>query len=259
MSKIHTKQTPEKRLELCQSHIQSIASRLIEAIHLNEMCEIVIFSNQLSDQIPFSYAGNSFSSWQTGLIKQYALLLCTLWDRPMGSRNDQMSFPVIVSYIDSEVISLAKKRSYDYWYEGCQVNFGHGYEHFTDRQLDEETVQIKQDTALNASEYVEPCIRKVLLRMDSLVDCKLVRSIRDLRDLHLAHHLDPKLVRNAHMRNPKIKWDAPRKLLHLSLWCCHNLSLGLTGNNQNFKDSFKIAKLYNEELWHNCKFDIPKN
>ncbi len=169
-----------------------------------------------------------------------------------------MSFPAIVSYIDADVISLAKKRTYDYWYQGCKVEYGHAFEHFTKKQLAFETQQIKNDTALSKSEYVGPCIRKVLLRMARLEDCNLVRSIRDLRDLHLAHHLDTKLVRNAQNRNPKIKWDAPRKLLYISLWCCHNLSLGLTGNNQNFKDSFEIAKLYNEELWHNCTFDIPE-
>lgn len=255
MSKKISKQTPEERLSICQKRIASISNRLRNAIHLNEMCEIVIFSDTLSKQIPTSYAGHSFSLFQRTLIQQQSLMLCTLWDH---ASDDRMSFPAIKSLIDDEVVSLAYRRSYDHWYSSAQISFGPGYEKLSAEELEKEEIWHKNDVAIKASEYVKPCIQKVLNRIDQFLSCKLIKNTRDLRNIHLAHHLDINSMKTKKEIDPNIKFYYPKKLLFLSLWCCHNLSLGLSGHNQNFADSFDIARIYNQDLWCNCTFDISE-
>lgn len=247
-----------ERYKICQERVDAISTRLINAIHLSEMCEIVVFSNDIAAQIPHSYAANSFSLLQRTLIKQLALSLSTIWDPFIESRfEDRVSLPSIVDLIDEEVISLAKARSYDHWYDGAKVYFGPGFENLSSRQLGKEQERLKRETAESNSQYVEPCIRRVIERMPQFKESKLIKDTRDFRNKRLAHHIDLEMSKRSAGRDPTIKWNHPRKLLLLSLWCCHNLSLGLRGHDQNFQSSFEIAKLYNRELWDNCSFDIP--
>lgn len=249
-----------ERYEICKDRIQTISILLTNAIHLNEMCERIIFTDSLSRQIPHSYAGHAYSLLQRTLVKQLTLNLCSLWDQ-FGKKQseDRNSFPAIVILLDQEVIALAKERSYNHWYSGVEPDLGFGYEHLTTEQIISEKERLSQELAENQSQYIEPCLHKVMHRMPMFLESTLIKTTRDFRNYRLAHHLEVKKSKKKVDIDPTLNWGAPRKLLLLSLWCCHNLSLGLLGHDQNFKSSFEVAKIYSDDLWDNCTFNIPLN
>ena len=249
---------PQERYEICRRRTDAIAVKLINAIHLNAMCEIIVFSKNFTQQIPYSYAANSLALLQRTLIQKLALDLCSLWDPFIEKRSeDRNSIPSVVELIDEEVIKLAVNRSFNHWYSGVEQNLGYGYEHLTTEQICQEKERLSRQLANQQSQYIAPCIRKVIERLPQFKECKLIKETRKYRNDRLAHNIERTPNKSSANEEPSINWDTPKKLLLISLWCCHNLSLGLKGHDQNFKSSFEIAKLYNEELWHNCTFDIP--
>lgn len=113
----------DDKFDHCQKLINSISQRLVNAIHLSEMCETVIFSDKLSKQIPNSYAGHHYALLQRTLFKQLSLNLCTLWDIfDRDKYEDRVSFPTIVSLINDDVIQLAEKRSYQHWHDDVKLD-----------------------------------------------------------------------------------------------------------------------------------------
>lgn len=126
-------------------------------------------------------------------------------------------------------------------------------------ELQAEKNRLKRETAEENSRYVRPCIENVMERVPQFTNSQLIKSLKKFRNFRLAHHIEPRKSKISPDGEIDINWDHPKKLLIQSLWCCHNLSLGLTGVDQNFNGSFEVAKIYGDDLWNNCRFEIPEN
>src|SRR5688500_6134432 len=86
-----------EHVDIAQERLEKIAETLGSLIHLHENNRIIVYSKQLSDQIPRSLAFHAFHLFQHTMIRGEALKLCTLWDPAQKDRN---SLPTIAALID---------------------------------------------------------------------------------------------------------------------------------------------------------------
>src|SRR5688572_5201483 len=86
-----------ERVDIAQERLGKIAETLSSLIHLHENNRIIVYSKQLSAQIPRSLAFHAFHLFQHTMIRGEALKLCTLWDPPKEDRN---SLPTVAKLID---------------------------------------------------------------------------------------------------------------------------------------------------------------
>jgi len=85
----------------------------------------------------------------------------------------------------------------------------------------------------------------------------ILRSVRNLRDKHLAHSLSETSQEKEGAVLP-MKYGDERKLLLDSIPLVQALYLWVNGKGCNFDHSREIARRNAEELWKNCSFNIPR-
>ena len=254
MSQKKDNYSPEEKLAIANKRIEAISERIHEAIYLNETCEIISFSGVLKSQIPRSRAATAYNHLSHQLIQQLALKLCTLWDE---KGSDYMSFPYISKLIEKDVLDfILIQRENKIRNSKHEYGFSEGFtqerkESFIKQDI-ERRINEKKIEVTNYFTEAKKLINKTLQN-------QLLISIKELRTKHLAHYLDKSQPEEEITERPTIKFGAPKELLDISIKCCDLLNLGIKSHDYNFTSYQDLARKNTGELWHNCKFAIPKN
>jgi hypothetical protein len=168
-----------------------------------------------------------------------------------------MSFPYISKLIEKDVVELIITKRVE-----RIKNSQSEYQFVNSIPQKQKEWLINQDIEVSTSKVkgeVENCFSEVKELVDDTLKGNLLLSIKELRNKHLAHYLDKSKPAQEITERPTIKFGAPKELLDISIKCCDLLGHVIKDLDYNFSSYQELARKNTVQLWHNCKFDIPKN
>lgn len=246
---------PSKRI----SEAKRLTARLVDHAHyLLDICEnnaIILYSDQLSKQIPRSYAANSFNVFREALHQIEIVRLGALWDH---AHIDHEAIPSVIELIDREDVigALADSARAQYARGPTPIDKNETAEEreITDRLMKQFNEQRGEEHAQNAVAG----LRKAIADGRSMQKSEKLKSIRNLRNKHFAHYLtQTKAEKDGEIIAP-VKVGDERSVLETSLSVIQLFYCWVNGVGLSFEESRKIDKKCAQELWSGCTFTIKK-
>ncbi len=234
-----------------------LTERLVEHAHyllyIRENNAIVIYSDQLSKQIPRSYAANAFNAFREAMQQIELVRLIAFWDQP---HVDNETIPSVVELIDDDKVINAladtARAMYGSAPEPMDPDATADEREFAARVVKEYNAQRGEE---HAAEAVEG-LRKAIADARAVKSSPQLKSIRNLRNKHVAHYLTQTIAeKNGEIIAP-MKLGDEKPVLEASLRIIELLYCWVNGVGISFEQSQKIDKKCAEELWNNCKFEI---
>lgn len=217
------------RLLLAKKLCSDLVGRALWVHELHESNRIVVYSPVLAAQIPDSHAAHAFESFRRSNHLFEVTQLCALWDKPGKNR---VSIPTLVRLLDHpDVQRLVSEALQEHW----------GYGSFE-----------KQRAATNgrwADEAIE--LTKQIERSSRL------KGLRNYRDKNLAHFLSSSNDEDRGVTFAIPKYGDERRLLRAASRIVWRLYLGVCLADFDFEGAILNARRDAQQLWHNCKFEIP--
>ncbi|TIL41993.1 hypothetical protein [Mesorhizobium sp.] len=218
----------------------------------------VIYSPALAEQIPTSFAAHAFNQFQRSMHLFELVRLTALWDR---YGDDRESIPTIVDLIDHKVI-LAKV---------VDAERSHYLNHPEPRDLTPsedpayvamkaawwEEYQIKW--AEEAGNRAQDRLKFAIERTREIAASDRLKALIEVRN-QIAHNLDFQPGTNTPTEPGRtLKYGDEKSLLEDTVLIADALHLALNGTSFMWDDSREQAQRWADELWKNCKFEIPKS
>ncbi|MGH6712319.1 MAG: hypothetical protein ACREEK_25545 [Bradyrhizobium sp.] len=236
-----------------------LTERLVDHAHyLLDICEnnaIVLYSDQLSKQIPRSYAANAFNVFREALHQIELVRLSALWDQ---AHIDNEAVPSVIELVDHEdVISALAQVARDQYArmpEPLDRNEPAEEREIAARLMKRVNEQRGEEHAQNAIAG----LRKAIADGRAMHKSEKLKSIRNLRNKHVAHYLtQTKAERNGEIIAP-MKVGDEKLVLETTLSVIQLFYCWVNGVGISFEDSRKIDRKCAEELWQGCTFTIKK-
>ena len=210
-----------KRLTACAvDHLQYL-------LDIHENNAIVLYSNTLSKQIPKSYAANAFNVLREAMHQIEIVRICALWDP--GHTIEKESIMTVIELIDDPEVLDAL---------GEQARAGH-------------PPQIAEQRAQRAISNLKDVIQKAR----ELAKSQQMKSIRKLRDSHVAHYLTEKVEEKTNDLSP-MKHGDERPVIDLSIVIVEALNSYVNDVSLSFRDAQTIDQKCAGALWNACTFKI---
>ena len=83
-----------ERLSLAKARADKLVHHIAPLFLMHEANAVIIYSQQLSEQIPRSYAAHAFNQFQVSMHLFEVMRLCAIWDKPSPDRE---SIPSIIA------------------------------------------------------------------------------------------------------------------------------------------------------------------
>ncbi|MGY4435106.1 hypothetical protein ACVWWO_007583 [Bradyrhizobium sp. F1.13.1] len=228
--------------------------RLVDHAHylldIRENNAIVVYSDQLSKQIPRSYAANAFNVFREAMHQIEMVRLSAMWDQ---AHTDNEAIMTVVELIDDDKVIAALA-------ENARAQYVSLPEPADGKVIDDATLALLKDVnrkpgeehAANAAQG----LRSAIGAARKIKSSAGLKSLKNLRDKHIAHYLTQS---NAERRGDTIapmKVGDERPILDGSLAIIQLLYTWVNGISILFDQSRKIDKKCAEEMWSSCKFEI---
>lgn len=238
----------DKRMEIASDRVNEIISRTTELVHLHEANRIICFSDQLSSQIPKSYAANAFQLFSGTMHQSEISRLCAIWD---PERESRISLPTVSALVDDEEVKACLK--------GRVVDTRRKNRKFSAPEEDPERLawlHKKADRrALDDATKNTEVLERGIAAIAEVTDSKVLKAARDFRNLHLAHWLDEKARKHEDLR---AAYGDTEKLLDLTIPVIKLFDLGVNNSGFDWDSLSKQATECTQALWHGCKFNVLK-
>ncbi len=246
---------PSKRI----TEAKRLTERLVDhAQYLLDLCEnnaIILYSDLLSKQIPRSYAANAFNVFREALHQIELVRLSALWDH---AHIDNEAIPTVIELIDNEeVISAlveAARAQYARSPEPIDKNEPAEEREIVARMMKKLNEQRGEEQAKNAMDG----LRKAIADSRAMRQSEKLKSIRNLRNKHVAHYLtqtraekDGEIIAPMKVGDEKSVIETSLSIIELFYCWVNSISI-------SFEASRKIDKKCAEELWNGCTFTIKK-
>lgn len=234
-----------------------LTERLVEHAHyllyIRENNAIVVYSDQLSKQIPRSYAANAFNAFREAMQQIEMVRLIAFWDQPHIDNETILSVIELVD--DHKVINAladAARNTYGSAPEPMDPNASAEEREITVRVLREYNAQRGEEHANKAIGG----LRKAIAEARAVKSSPQLKSIRNLRNKHVAHYLtQTNAEKNGEIITP-MKVGDEKPVLEASFRIIESLYCWVNGVGISFEQSQRVDKKCAEELWNGCKFDI---
>ncbi|MGJ4972895.1 hypothetical protein ACQR1N_31015 [Bradyrhizobium sp. HKCCYLRH1073] len=234
-----------------------MTERLVDHAHylldIRENNAIVVYSDQLSKQIPRSYAANAFNVFREAMHQIEMVRLIALWDQPHVDNETILS---VIEFVDDDkviqTLADAARAMYGAAPEPIDPNETAEEREITLRVLKEINAKRGEEHANKASEG----LRKAIAEARALKSSPQLKSIRNLRNKHVAHYLTQSNAEKNGETIAPMKVGDEKPVLEASLRIIELLYCWVNGVGISFEESQKIDKKCAEELWNNCKFEI---
>ena len=231
-----------------------LTERLVDHAHylldIRENNAIVVYSDQLSKQIPRSYAANAFNIFREAMHQIEIVRLNALWDQAHVDNEAIMS---VVELIDDDKVIQALA-------ENARAQYISLPEAVDGQKPDGATLEfLKEVNRKRGEEHAANAVtglRKAIADARALKRSPELKSIKNLRDKHVAHYLTQTKAERSGETIAPMKVGDERPVLEGSLQIIELLYCWVNGIGISFEDSRKIDKKCAEELWNGCKFDI---
>lgn len=233
-----------------------LTARLVDHAHylldIRENNAVVVYSDQLSKQIPRSYAANAFNVFREAMHQIEIVRLSALWDQ---AQIDNETILTVIELIDNKEVvkALADNARAQYISIPEQMDPSEKTEGSTLQFLKEINKKRGEEHAINALMG----LRQAIADARAMKSSAQLRSIRNIRNKHVAHYLtQTKAERSGEIIAP-MKVGDEKPVLESSLKIIELLYCWVNGVGISFAESQKIDRKCAEELWSGCKFDIP--
>lgn len=224
-------------------------------LDIRENNAIVVYSDTLSKQIPRSYAANAFNVFREALHQVELVRLSALWDQ---AHIDNEAIPSVIELVDNEDVinTLA---------EAARAQYAKAPEPLDKNETAEEreTIEslLKRVNERRGKEHAQNAIaglRKAIADGRAMHKSEKLKSIRNLRNKHVAHYLtQTKAEKDGEIIAP-MKVGDEKPVLETSLRVIELLYCWVNGVGISFEESRKIDQKCAEELWSGCTFAIKK-
>lgn len=209
-----------KRLTACAvDHLQYL-------LDIHESNAVVLNSDTLSKQIPKSYAANAFNVFREAMHQIELVRICALWDRGNYERE---SIVTVIDLIDDERVLEAL---------ADQARAGH-HEEFGKQQAEKARASLK--SAIKMARETHKSER--------------LRSIRNLRDKHVAHYLTETVEEKKGPVTP-MKHGDEVPVIDAAISVVETLNSWVNQVGLSFKDARTIDHKCANALWGACSFKI---
>jgi AbiU2 len=243
-----------ERVEAAKQKTERVVDHLFQLIALHENNAVVVYSDALALQIPRSYAANAFNVFQQNLYRFEIVRLCALWDRAWPDLSRE-SIPTIVELIaDSNVIDALVEERLSIW-TGRMLPVD-PEDPKTDAAVRESLTRLNERPVQEKAAEVSDGLKKSIALGRKIENSAILRSVRKLRDKHLASSLLP-TFQEKETAEPMQHGDE-RELLLGSIQLVETLQLWVNGPSIDFDKSRQIARKSVEALWKHCTFDIQR-
>lgn len=236
-----------------------LAERLVGHAHyLLDICEnnaIILYSDKLSKQIPRSYAANSFIAFREALHQIEIVRLSALWD-PADIDNE--AIPSVIELIDQEdvISALADAARAQYTYVP-----GPPDENEPAEERESFASMMKELNEKRGEEHAQNAIaglRKAIADGQAMHKSEKLKSIRNLRNKHVAHYVTQTRAEKGGEIIAPMKVGDERPVLEISLNVIELLYCWVNGTSISFDASRKFDRQCAEELWNGCTFTLKK-
>jgi AbiU2 len=248
--------TSAERIRAAKEKIERVVDHLLYLLALHANNAIIVYSDLLSSQIPYSHAANAFEVFRAGLHQFEIVRLCAVWDQAEESKE---SIPTIAELIDHpDVIDALAEETGTYWVH----NTGSILNPSNDLQLrkaeEEELKKIDERFGQEQADKARAELTKAISQTRKMRASQRLTSIINLRDRHLAHSLSE--TRREKKTGPvaPMKYGDEREVLSCSLPIVEAFYCWVSGKSFSFADSQDIGRNNAEALWKRCIFDIQR-
>lgn len=252
-----------ERIEIAKTVTKELTDRIELPLALHEANQIIGYTDKLASQIPESFAGHAFRDFQGAMFRFELVQLLSLWDPPENSLDrTSYSIPTVVTLInDVDVLQALTAEQYQY-HASSRSQIRNMPE---DAELQKEILRIEQSSqeALG-KEQARICERDLnrCIRLAELT-CKsdYFQSLKNFRNT-FSHalsktRLEQKMEKKSQAPIP-VEYGFERRLLKNTIKLIENFYSWINGVSFSIdEDRRDFAKMCAEELWLNCKFDIP--
>lgn len=245
-----------ERIELAKQKTKRIVDHTIDLIALHEANRIVVYSPQLSKQIPQSFAANAFNGLQLSLYSFALVRLCALWDERNPVDLDMESIPTVVSLIEAPDVLDTLQAEVRQRHSTPPTIFGLENESPEMKAWVEQEAQASAEAdAQRDSEKARAGLESAIQWTGSIGKSDKLRAIRNHRDKHLAHSLT-ETHREKRGPVPPAKYGYERRILGKTIVIVNRLYLGINDVGFSWTESFRIARKNAEALWNGCTFKV---
>ena len=219
-------------------------------LDIRENNAIVVYSDQLSKQIPRSYAANAFNVFREVMHQIEMVRLCALWDQAYIDKEAIMTVVELVD--DDKVIEALAENARAQYVSLPEPTSGQKIGNETLELLKEANKKRGAEHAANAAQG----LRSAIAAARKIKSSEGLKSIKNLRDKHIAHYLTQSNAERSGDTIAPMKVGDEKPILEGSLAIIQLLYSWVNGVSISFDESRKIDKKCAEELWNACKFEI---
>ncbi|MDA9453543.1 hypothetical protein XI07_14990 [Bradyrhizobium sp. CCBAU 11445] len=236
------------------SEAKRLTERLVDHAHylldIRENNAIVVYSDRLSKQIPRSYAANAFNVLREAMHQIEMVRLSALWDQ---AHVDNEAIMTVVELIDDDKVIAALA-------ENARARYISLPEPADGKKSNEATLELlKEANRIRGEEHAANAaqgLRGAIAAARKIKSSAGLKSLKNLRDKHIAHYLTQSSAERRGDAIPPMKVGDERPILDGSLAIIQLLYSWVNGIAVSFAESRKIDQKCAEELWNCCKFEI---
>jgi hypothetical protein len=250
--------TPAERIQAAKEKTERVLDHLLYLLALHANNAIIVYSNTLSSQIPYSHAANAFEVFQHGLHRLEIVRLSALWDRAEPTKEN---IPTVIELIEHpSVIDMLVEETRSQWADQYVAETILNPSDDPKLAADEREAlrSINQRFGLEEAARARSEMTKAIGDARDILRSERLARIMNLRDKHLAHSLSE--TRREKKTGPvaPMKYGDERGILLASLPIVETLQCWINGKSFSFANSQEIARNNAEALWKRCTFDIQR-
>jgi AbiU2 len=248
--------TTAERIQAAKEKTERVLDHLLYLLALHANNAIIVYSNTLSSQIPYSHAANAFDVFRAGLHQFEIVRLCALWDRAEEPREN---IPTIAKLIDDPgVIDALAEEARSPWVNNTGSILNPSNDLRLRKAEEQELKQIDERFGQEQADKARVELTRAISQTEKMLASQRLTSIANLRDKHLAHSLSE--THRERKTGPVLpmKYGDEREVLSCSLAIVEAFYCWVSGKSFSFADSQEIARNNAEALWKRCTFDVQR-
>ncbi|SLN27771.1 hypothetical protein ROA7450_01131 [Roseovarius albus] len=234
LKEIH-KVSPQERWQLACKKLRGedstgAVSSLLQHMREHENTQWVVYTSQLSGQLPRSYAAHAFSQLQNTLLEYEIVRLCTFWD-PIDL--DSQSIPTIVALADCQGVSNCVYEDHFSHYASFDLSLAKNWSAKARRQL---------RTGIRGAYSIE--------------ESDILKSVKNFRD-KLAHQLE-QTREEKRGAVPLPRYGDEKKLLRKTITVVNNLYLSLNATGFDWQGAKEINRRNAKAFWKGVTIQVKQ-
>ena len=243
------------RIRIARERTSALVDHLVLILELHESNKIIVYSKQLSGQIPRSFAAHTFNRFQESMHSYEIMRLCALWDMP---GTDRISLPTVLALLEvpGTMEAAAQFNSDDVLSRGIpQFSNSAKDDAFTRRWKEEWAERDRDARAVQQFEDDKAGLAFASAQTREISAGLLLQSIRNRRDQFIAHNLSQPATPTVADVKP-MKYGDDTLLIDLSIPIVNALNLALNNSAYAWEMAKDQTKALAGALWNRCTFTV---